>query len=43
MGKVEVGYKKGLDSVLTKPEEQCLISYALHMAEIRYGCSQDQQ
>ena len=41
-GKVEIGCRKGPDSILTIAEEECLVSYALHMAEIGYGRSRDQ-
>lgn len=42
VGRVEIGCKRGPDSILTTAEEQCLVSYALHMAEIGYGRSRDQ-
>ena len=38
-GKVEIGCTRGPDSVLTAAEEERLVEYALHMADIGYGRS----
>ena len=36
-GKVEIGSKHGPDTILTAAEEQMLVNYVIHMAEIGYG------
>ena len=36
-GKVEIGSKRGPDTILTAAEEQMLVNYVIHMAEIGYG------
>ena len=41
-GHVEVGSKRGPESILTAAEEKQLVDYVTHMAEIGYGCSREQ-
>ena len=41
-GKVEIGSKQGPPTTLTIAEEQKLVDYAIHMAEIGYGRTREQ-
>lgn len=41
-GKLEFGGRPGPASVLTKEEEEKLVEYAVHMAQIGYGCTKEQ-
>ena len=41
-GHVEVGSKRGPESILTAAEEKRLVDCVTHMAEIGYGCSREQ-
>ena len=41
-GKVEIGSKRGPDTILTVAEEQMLVDYLIHMAQIGYGTSATQ-
>ena len=41
-GKVEIGSKRGPDTILTAAEEQILVNYVVHMAEIGYGPTREQ-
>ena len=40
-GRVDVGSKRGPDSILTAAEK-LLVDYMIHMAEIGYGCTREQ-
>ena len=40
--KLEFGSRRGPASVLTREEESKIVEYAVHMAEIGYGCTRDQ-
>ena len=40
-GKVEFGSKRGPDTILAAAEEQKLVDYAIHLAEIGYGCTKE--
>ena len=40
-GKVEFGSKRGPDTILTAAEEQKLVDYVIHMAEIGYRCTEE--
>ena len=42
LGKVEIGSKQGPPTTLTIAEEQKLVDYAIHMAEIGYGRTREQ-
>lgn len=41
-GHVEVGSKRGPDTILTAAEEKLLVDYTIHMAEIGFGRTQEQ-
>ncbi len=40
--KLQLGGRPGPASILTPAEEQRLVDYAVHMAQIGYGCTRDQ-